>query len=68
MSDRTAVFAFGQNSYGELGIEDEEDRFIPAEIRFFRNIQVQQVGAGNEHTAVVTTEGHVYTFGFNGSG
>lgn len=29
---------------------------------------INQVAAGNEHSAVITKTGEVYTFGFNGSG
>ena len=62
------VYVFGQNSYGELGIGDLEERHIPTKLSFFDNIDIHQVAAGNEHTAVLAKNGCVYTFGFNGSG
>lgn len=62
------VYVFGQNSYGELGVGDLEERHVPTKLSFFDNIEISQVAAGNEHTAVLTKSGHVYTFGFNGSG
>lgn len=62
------VYVFGQNSYGELGIGDLEERHVPTKLSYFDNIEISQVAAGNEHTAVLTKTGQVYTFGFNGSG
>ena len=62
------VYVFGQNSYGELGIGDLEERHVPTKLSFFDNIDISQVAAGNEHTAVLAKNGQLYTFGFNGSG
>lgn len=62
------VYVFGQNSYGELGIGDLEEKHMPTKLSFFDNIEISQIAAGNEHTAVLTKAGDVYTFGFNGSG
>ena len=63
-----SVYVFGQNSYGELGVGDTDDRLLPVAIPFFQDINVKQVAAGNEHTTVLSAEGQLYTFGFNGSG
>ena len=62
------IYVFGQNSYGELGIGDLEEKHVPTKLSFFNNIEISQIAAGNEHTAVLTKAGEVYTFGFNGSG
>jgi alpha-tubulin suppressor-like RCC1 family protein len=64
----TIVYVFGQNSYGELGIGDLDERHVPTKLSLFDNIDISQVAAGNEHTVVLTKSGQVYTFGFNGSG
>lgn len=31
-------------------------------------VQIKQIAAGNEFTAILTSEGKLFTFGFNGSG
>eukprot|EP00347_Sterkiella_histriomuscorum_P007830 403347403 len=62
------VFVFGQNSYGELGLGDVQERSIPSQVRFFDEMNVTQIAAGNEHIAVLTRNGDVLTVGFNGSG
>lgn len=73
------VFVFGQNSYGELGVGnfqisltsyagDNQERHSPTQVKFFDNLNVTQIAAGNEHIAVLTRQGEVYTVGFNGSG
>ena len=72
------VYVFGQNSYGELGLGnfnlndkfsgDTQERNAPAQVRFFDDMNVMQIAAGNEHIAVLTRQGEVFTVGFNGSG
>jgi alpha-tubulin suppressor-like RCC1 family protein len=38
------------------------------QVRFFDDLNIAQIAAGNEHIAVLTKQGEVYTVGFNGSG
>lgn len=65
------VFTFGQNSYGELAHGDTLDRFVPNSVEFvqkLKDVTVVQVAAGNEHTALLCSNGDVYTCGYNDSG
>uniref|UniRef100_A0A8C1YVG9 HECT and RLD domain containing E3 ubiquitin protein ligase 3 n=1 Tax=Cyprinus carpio TaxID=7962 RepID=A0A8C1YVG9_CYPCA len=61
-----AVFGWGKNSTGQLGLNDEQDRAVPCHIKFLRSQKVVYISCGEEHTAALTKEGGLFTFG-NGS-
>uniref|UniRef100_A0A671RTN1 HECT domain-containing protein n=1 Tax=Sinocyclocheilus anshuiensis TaxID=1608454 RepID=A0A671RTN1_9TELE len=61
-----AVFGWGKNSAGQLGLNDEQDRAFPCHIKFLRSQKVVYISCGEEHTAALTKEGGLFTFG-NGS-
>lgn len=60
-----AVFAWGSNSYGQLGLGDTTDRMWPTQVSTLRNLRVLPGGvrAGLEHTVALTEEGGVFTWG-----
>jgi len=60
-----AVFAWGSNSHGQLGLGDTTDRAWPAQVATLRNLRVGPGGlaAGLEHTIALTEEGGVFTWG-----
>ncbi len=67
------VYAFGQNSYGELGtisalttvgMGDISERNEPTIVQMTSDLQVAQVAAGNELSLFLTEEGEVYMCGF----
>ncbi|XP_022540214.2 probable E3 ubiquitin-protein ligase HERC3 isoform X2 [Astyanax mexicanus] len=61
-----AVFGWGRNSAGQLGLNDEQDRAVPCHIKFLRSQKVVYISCGDEHTAALTKDGGLFTFG-NGS-
>ncbi|XP_066534817.1 probable E3 ubiquitin-protein ligase HERC3 [Hoplias malabaricus] len=61
-----AVFGWGRNSAGQLGLNDEQDRAVPCHIKFLRTQKVVYISCGEEHTAALTKDGGLFTFG-NGS-
>uniref|UniRef100_A0A8C1B758 HECT and RLD domain containing E3 ubiquitin protein ligase 3 n=1 Tax=Cyprinus carpio carpio TaxID=630221 RepID=A0A8C1B758_CYPCA len=65
-----AVFGWGKNSAGQLGLNDEQVdysyRAVPCHIKFLRSQKVVYISCGEEHTAALTKEGGLFTFG-NGS-
>ena len=64
-----AVFAFGENENGELGLGDREKRNVPTLLRGeLENKSVMQIAAGDEHTVFVTGDGLVFACGPNGNG
>ena len=61
-----AVFAFGCNSFGQLGFGDTDGRNVPTLLRGeLENKSVMQVAAGDEHNVFVTADGLVYACGYN---
>ncbi|EPY82854.1 putative E3 ubiquitin-protein ligase HERC3 isoform 1 [Camelus ferus] len=53
-----AVFGWGMNNAGQLGLSDEEDRESPCHVKLLRTQKVVYISCGEEHTAVLTKLGH----------
>lgn len=60
------VWAWGQNSYGQLGTGFHKATFKPIFVSRVRS--VVRVSCGAYHTVVVTSKGSVYTWGNNADG
>uniref|UniRef100_A0AAQ5ZRI0 HECT domain-containing protein n=1 Tax=Amphiprion ocellaris TaxID=80972 RepID=A0AAQ5ZRI0_AMPOC len=58
-----AVFGWGKNRAGQLGLNDKQDRAVPCHIKFLRSQKVVYISCGNEHTAALTKDGGLFTFG-----
>ncbi|KAJ8388267.1 hypothetical protein AAFF_G00135280 [Aldrovandia affinis] len=58
-----AVFGWGKNSAGQLGLNDIQDRAVPCHIKFLRSQKVVYISCGEEHTAALTKDGGLFTFG-----
>lgn len=58
-----AVFGWGKNRAGQLGLNDKQDRAVPCHIKFLRSQKVVYISCGDEHTAVLTKDGGLFTFG-----
>ena len=64
-----AVFSFGNNYKGQLGVGDTERRLVPTLLRGeLENKSVLQVAAGVAHTMFVTADGLVFACGLNSNG
>ncbi|XP_072351450.1 probable E3 ubiquitin-protein ligase HERC4 isoform X2 [Scyliorhinus torazame] len=58
-----AVFGWGRNDRGQLGLKDTEDRHKPNYVKLLECKKTIHISCGEEHTAVLTKDGLVYTFG-----
>uniref|UniRef100_A0A3B3ZGV1 HECT domain-containing protein n=1 Tax=Periophthalmus magnuspinnatus TaxID=409849 RepID=A0A3B3ZGV1_9GOBI len=58
-----AVFGWGKNRAGQLGLNDKQDRAVPCHIKFLRSQKVVYISCGEEHTAALTKDGGLFTFG-----
>ncbi|XP_029453752.1 probable E3 ubiquitin-protein ligase HERC3 isoform X2 [Rhinatrema bivittatum] len=63
-----AVFGWGRNSMGQLGLGDEQDRAAPCHVKSLRTQKVVYISCGEEHTAVLTKSGGIFTFGAGACG
>uniref|UniRef100_UPI00398EC591 probable E3 ubiquitin-protein ligase HERC4 isoform X2 n=1 Tax=Pristiophorus japonicus TaxID=55135 RepID=UPI00398EC591 len=58
-----AVFGWGRNNHGQLGLKDTQDRYKPNYVKLLECKKTIHVSCGEEHTAVLTKDGLVFTFG-----
>ncbi|NXV61968.1 HERC5 ligase, partial [Molothrus ater] len=63
-----AVFSWGKNSFGQLGLGDTKDRDCPTCVGALEHWKTVFISCGADHTAVLSKEGLVCTFGAGGCG
>ncbi|GAB5373743.1 MAG: hypothetical protein AcusKO_02050 [Acuticoccus sp.] len=66
ITENGTLYGWGQNTSGQLGQGDEDERLVPAEIDIPG--QVIAVSSGTSHTLALTADGDVYGFGSNVDG
>ncbi|GBG32388.1 Bifunctional serine/threonine-protein kinase/NEDD4-like E3 ubiquitin-protein ligase [Hondaea fermentalgiana] len=64
------VLSWGAGIAGELGHGDRTSKYEPTLVRYFvrEGIRGGRIACGHRHSAVVTTDGRVYTFGLATNG
>ncbi|KAM9854723.1 putative E3 ubiquitin-protein ligase HERC3 [Aulostomus maculatus] len=63
LSDSRGVFSWGRNTRGQLGLGDTTDRHTPTANHYLIMKNTVQVSCGEDHTAILTKDGAVFTFG-----
>ncbi|RXN01912.1 putative E3 ubiquitin-protein ligase HERC3 [Acipenser ruthenus] len=58
-----AVYAWGRNHAGQLGLGNTTDIFCPTLVKSLQRKKTVFISCGEEHTAILTKDGLVYTFG-----
>uniref|UniRef100_A0A8C4Y2T0 HECT domain-containing protein n=2 Tax=Gopherus evgoodei TaxID=1825980 RepID=A0A8C4Y2T0_9SAUR len=58
-----AVYSWGKNDFGQLGLGDTENKYYPSYIRALEHKKTVYISCGGEHTAVLSQDGLVCTFG-----
>ncbi|XP_032669055.1 probable E3 ubiquitin-protein ligase HERC4 isoform X2 [Odontomachus brunneus] len=58
-----AIFAWGRNTFGQLGLDDMQNRNVPCQLRFLRNSRVCHAACGEEFSVFLTMDGGVFTCG-----
>lgn len=62
------VFAWGDNTCGQLGLSDTLNRRAPTALEALWAIPVAQLAAGDTHSAALTINGFLFTWGDNERG
>jgi len=59
------VYAFGEGKFGRLGTGSERNSLSPKLVEEFSRLQIRpkEIACGGFHTAVVTEDGQLYTYG-----
>jgi hypothetical protein len=64
-TEEGVVWAFGKGEYGQLGLNNEDDRLLPTRVdpQRFAGAKVDTVAGGFCHSATVTEGGALFTWG-----
>ncbi|KAM4669272.1 putative E3 ubiquitin-protein ligase HERC4 isoform 3-T4 [Amazona ochrocephala] len=49
-----AIFGWGRNKFGQLGLNDDNDRYVPTLLKSLRTQKVVHICCGEDHTAALT--------------
>jgi alpha-tubulin suppressor-like RCC1 family protein len=60
------IYATGANENGQLGLENNDDKYIFEEVKTINN--VIQIACGTNHTLILKNDGTIYVTGYNGYG
>lgn len=63
VSKSGAVFGWGKNLYGQLGLNDTSSKSYPTQLRTLRNIKVRFISCGEEFSTFLTLDGGVFSCG-----
>ncbi|XP_032878116.1 probable E3 ubiquitin-protein ligase HERC4 [Amblyraja radiata] len=58
-----AVYAWGRNDRGQLGLKDTAECHDPCLVQQLKKLNVKYISCGNKHTVVVTKDGDVFKCG-----
>lgn len=58
-----AIYGWGKNTYGQLGLNDEENKLHPTQLKTLRSIRVKYIACGEDFSAFLSADGGVFTCG-----
>ncbi|XP_036336674.1 probable E3 ubiquitin-protein ligase HERC4 [Rhagoletis pomonella] len=63
ISKSGAVFGWGRNNSGQLGLNDTTHRHFPTQLRTIRSLRVRYIACGEQYSVFLTNDGGVFTCG-----
>ncbi|XP_074114666.1 HECT and RLD domain containing E3 ubiquitin ligase 4 isoform X1 [Cotesia typhae] len=63
VSKSGAIYAWGRNTFGQLGVNCTQSSSLPCQLRTLRNSKVKHVACGEDFSAFLTMDGGVFTCG-----
>lgn len=63
ISKSGAVFGWGKNLLGQLGVNDQVSKCFPTQLRTLRSIGVRYIACGDDFSVFLTMDGGVFTCG-----
>ncbi|XP_076648302.1 HECT and RLD domain containing E3 ubiquitin ligase 4 [Halictus rubicundus] len=63
ISKSGAVFGWGKNTFGQLGLNDTQDRNVPCQLKTLQNTKVCYAACGEDFSVFLTIDGGVFTCG-----
>ena len=67
-TENNELYAVGSNADGRCGISHNGGSATPTLAEFPKTKVIKSIACGNNHSLVLTTEGHVYSTGMNDQG
>jgi alpha-tubulin suppressor-like RCC1 family protein len=65
LTNKRRVYSFGYNKFGQLGVGDRDNRFIPQLIDL-DGVLIKKVNCGLNHSLLLSTDGNLYQSGTYG--
>lgn len=63
LSTSGAVFAWGKNTFGQLGVDNYDTKSHPMPLRSLQSVGVKYIACGDDFTMFLTVDGGVFTCG-----
>lgn len=63
-----SVYAWGYNSFGQLGNDSTTDSSVPVKVQLPDGVTATAISAGNGHSLALASDGRVYAWGWNSNG